>query len=106
VLGELTHFGLPSILVPYPYAWRYQKVNADVLASRGAAVRIEDEQMANVLLPTISALLDDPAKLAEMQAQAAALAQPDAAGRIAEVLIEVAEGSQQRARQKQKDGRT
>lgn len=106
VLGELTHFGLPSILVPYPYAWRYQKVNADVLASRGAAVRVEDEQMANVLLPTISALLDAPAKLAAMQGQAAALAQPDAAGRIAEVLIEVAEGSQQRARQTQKDGRT
>ena len=42
ILGEYPLFGLPSILIPYPYAWRYQKVNADYLATRGAAIRLDD----------------------------------------------------------------
>src|SRR3989304_4678781 len=43
-LGELPLFALPSILVPYPHAWRYQHVNADYLARREAAVIVPDER--------------------------------------------------------------
>jgi UDP-N-acetylglucosamine--N-acetylmuramyl-(pentapeptide) pyrophosphoryl-undecaprenol N-acetylglucosamine transferase len=55
-LGELPYFGLPAILVPYPFAWRYQKVNADYLVSQGAALLMRDEDMARDLLPALRAL--------------------------------------------------
>jgi hypothetical protein len=42
MLGEAPAFALPSLLVPYPHAWRYQKVNADYLANAGAAIRLDD----------------------------------------------------------------
>ncbi len=78
-LGELPLFGLPAILVPYPYAWRYQKTNADWLAARGAGLVMRDEDMARDLLPTLRELLSDETRLAEMRANAGALAQPEGA---------------------------
>jgi undecaprenyldiphospho-muramoylpentapeptide beta-N-acetylglucosaminyltransferase len=93
VLGELPLFGLASILVPYPYAWRYQKVNADYLADRGAAVRMDDQDMAQKLLPTIRSLLADSEHLAQMRACAAALAQPNAARLLAQELARLAGGN-------------
>lgn len=89
ILGEYPLFGLPSILVPYPYAWRYQKVNAEYLERRGAAVLLRDEAMATDLLPTIHELLRGD-RLAAMRASAAALNVPDAAGKVARELIDLA----------------
>jgi UDP-N-acetylglucosamine--N-acetylmuramyl-(pentapeptide) pyrophosphoryl-undecaprenol N-acetylglucosamine transferase len=94
VLGEFPLLGLASILVPYPHAWRYQKVNADYLANRGAAIRMDDERMGQDLLPTIRSLLDDTERLSQMRAKAAVLAQPDAAERLAVELARLAGGSQ------------
>lgn len=85
-LGELPYFGLPAVLIPYPYAWRYQKVNADWLASRGAAVILEDARLMEDLLPTVRALLTDVDRLAEMRARAGSLARPDAAAHLAQIL--------------------
>jgi UDP-N-acetylglucosamine--N-acetylmuramyl-(pentapeptide) pyrophosphoryl-undecaprenol N-acetylglucosamine transferase len=91
-LGEYPLFGLPAVLVPYPYAWRYQKVNADYLVSRGAAVRLDDERLASELAPTVRGLLDDPARLAQMRAAARSAARPGAAARIGEALAALADG--------------
>ncbi len=89
-LGEFPQFRLPSILVPYPFAWRYQKTNADWLVARGAAIRVNDEAMPAELLPTIRALLGDPTRLEAMRTASAALARPDASGVIARKIAELA----------------
>jgi UDP-N-acetylglucosamine--N-acetylmuramyl-(pentapeptide) pyrophosphoryl-undecaprenol N-acetylglucosamine transferase len=89
-LGELPLFGLPAILVPYPYAWRYQKVNAEWLTQRGAAVLMEDAAMGEHLLPTIRSLMEDRARLEAMRAAAAALAQPEGANNVARELLHLA----------------
>ena len=89
-LGEYPLFGLPAVLVPYPYAWRYQKVNADTLAQRGAAVILEDQFMQTKLLPLLKDLIENPAKREAMSAAMLTLAQPEAAGAIASQLLELA----------------
>ncbi|GIK55702.1 MAG: UDP-N-acetylglucosamine--N-acetylmuramyl-(pentapeptide) pyrophosphoryl-undecaprenol N-acetylglucosamine transferase [Chloroflexi bacterium] len=88
MLGECPAFGLPAILIPLAWAWRYQKVNADYLTERGTAVQLTDDTLAYQLLPTILRLLDDPPTLARMRAAARALDKPDGAERLAQLIIQ------------------
>ncbi len=92
VLGELPYFGLPAILVPYPHAWRYQKVNAAWLAERGAAVIVEDAALAAALVPTVQGLLHDRERLAALGAASRSLARPDAAQALATLWLALAKG--------------
>ena len=92
VLAEFPHAGLPALLVPYPWAWRYQKTNADWLVARGAARLMEDARMEQELLPTLRELLRDGARLQQMRAAARALSQPEGAQRLAAELLQLAGG--------------
>ena len=89
-LGEYPLFGLPAILVPYPYAWRYQKINASFLADRGAAVILKDEDLETDLLATVQKMMADPDMLTQMSQAMSHLASPDAAERIAHLIHEMA----------------
>jgi UDP-N-acetylglucosamine--N-acetylmuramyl-(pentapeptide) pyrophosphoryl-undecaprenol N-acetylglucosamine transferase len=91
-LGEYPLFALPAILVPYPHAWRYQKVNADYLTSRGAAITLEDHRLNNELLTTLNVLAENPNKLKAMRAAMFELSHPRAAEKIASALIQLAGG--------------
>jgi UDP-N-acetylglucosamine--N-acetylmuramyl-(pentapeptide) pyrophosphoryl-undecaprenol N-acetylglucosamine transferase len=91
-LGEYPMFGLPAVLVPYPYAWRYQKVNADFLAERNAAVILSDELLEAKLLDVLKDLLLNKHKLETMSDAMKKLSRPNAATAIASQLLELAGG--------------
>lgn len=89
-IGEYPHFGLPAILAPYPYAWRYQKVNADFLARKKAAVILNDVEMPAKLLPLVSELMKDPVRRGEMKDAMRSLAGRNSAASIANLIAETA----------------
>jgi len=92
-LGEYPQFGLPAVLIPYPYTWRYQKVNADYLENHGAAVILEDSALEEQLFPLVRTLLNDPQRLKNMKIAAQSLSKPDAAVEIAAIMIQLANKS-------------
>lgn len=89
-LGEYPYFGLPAVLVPYPHAWRYQKVNADYLAERNAAIILQDELLKERLLTVLKELLNNKAKLEAMRAAMRSLSRSNAADALASQLVELA----------------
>ena len=89
-IGEYPHFGIPAILVPYPHAWRYQKINADYLSRQGAAVTLADEDLSEQLVPMILDLIRDSEQREIMSRKMQSLAFQDAAGQIAVQLTELA----------------
>lgn len=89
-LGEFPLFALPAVVVPYPHAWRYQKVNADYLARRGAAILLQDHRLEEELVVTLTVLLDNPNKLKAMRAAMFELSHPRAAEKIASALLQLA----------------
>ncbi len=94
-LGELPFFGLPAILVPYPYAWRYQRVNASYLVRHGAAVMIDDAQLSEQIIPKVRDLIADKDLRDRMSQAMRSLARPEAATRIATLLKDLAAQSRQ-----------
>ena len=88
-LGEFPLFALPAILVPYPYAWRYQQNNAGYLVERGGALLVRDEELQDMLVDTILDLMRDSHRRHTMASAMRKLAVPDAAHKIAKILQEM-----------------
>ncbi|MHB8177966.1 MAG: undecaprenyldiphospho-muramoylpentapeptide beta-N-acetylglucosaminyltransferase [Vulcanimicrobiaceae bacterium] len=77
-LAEFVAVGLPSILVPYPYAARdHQMANARALASAGAAVVVEDAQFDAPRLAREFAALLEADRLQTMGSAARSLGRAD-----------------------------
>jgi UDP-N-acetylglucosamine--N-acetylmuramyl-(pentapeptide) pyrophosphoryl-undecaprenol N-acetylglucosamine transferase len=91
-LAEVTAWGLPAVLVPYPHAaTAHQDENAAVLARAGAALVVPDRALAGTaLLEAVGRLLDDPARRAAMAAASRALGRPDAADAVAGRVLALA----------------
>jgi UDP-N-acetylglucosamine--N-acetylmuramyl-(pentapeptide) pyrophosphoryl-undecaprenol N-acetylglucosamine transferase len=94
-ISEISAFGLPSILVPYPHAMDdHQTANACALSEKGAASLVLDQELTgDRLAQEIRTLMADPSKLREMGKYAFALSRPDAAHRIAEAVERLGGGA-------------
>jgi UDP-N-acetylglucosamine--N-acetylmuramyl-(pentapeptide) pyrophosphoryl-undecaprenol N-acetylglucosamine transferase len=89
-IAELSAGGMASILVPFPHAVDdHQTANAKFLSERGAAVLIQQRDLAPEKLAELIGSLDR-AKLLEMAKRARALGKPEAAKIVAQRCMEIA----------------
>jgi UDP-N-acetylglucosamine--N-acetylmuramyl-(pentapeptide) pyrophosphoryl-undecaprenol N-acetylglucosamine transferase len=99
VLSELAVMGMPSLLIPFPYAKGHQAKNAEPFVACGAAEMIlerdlikEDARSAGgKLAERILNLFSHPEKLSEMGMAAKRLGHPDAADEIVSSCFELVE---------------
>jgi undecaprenyldiphospho-muramoylpentapeptide beta-N-acetylglucosaminyltransferase len=91
-VAELAAAGVPSVLVPWPGAADdHQTGNARAMEAAGAAVVLPDAQCDGARLDAVAgALLADPGRLLLMSEAARAVARPDAADRLADLVEEAA----------------
>jgi UDP-N-acetylglucosamine--N-acetylmuramyl-(pentapeptide) pyrophosphoryl-undecaprenol N-acetylglucosamine transferase len=94
-MAELPAARLPAVLVPYPYV--HQDENADYLVRRGAAVKVADDAMPGTgrpeegpLFRAVQRLLEHDDERRTMSERSAALARPDAVGRLTDLLLDLA----------------
>jgi UDP-N-acetylglucosamine--N-acetylmuramyl-(pentapeptide) pyrophosphoryl-undecaprenol N-acetylglucosamine transferase len=90
---ELAAAGKTGILIPFPFAADdHQKVNAEYLSEKGAALVFNENAIdARQLAETILALFGNPQKMQEMGARARKLARLDAAKVIVDEIIKIGE---------------
>jgi len=91
-LTELAWFGIPSLLVPYPFAAEdHQTRNAEIFSNAGAAVLMPESDInATVLTDAVRGILTNPKKADSMKSAAQKLAARDSAERIASIVEEQA----------------
>ncbi|MEM7601937.1 MAG: undecaprenyldiphospho-muramoylpentapeptide beta-N-acetylglucosaminyltransferase [Verrucomicrobiota bacterium] len=88
-LTELAHFGIPSVLVPYPFAADdHQSLNAAIFDDAGAAECWTQEELTeeNFAIRMIE-LIQDREKMAQMGKEMKALSVPDASSKTCEVIV-------------------
>ncbi|MBU1615491.1 undecaprenyldiphospho-muramoylpentapeptide beta-N-acetylglucosaminyltransferase [bacterium] len=91
-IAEITALGLPSILIPYPYATaNHQQANASFLEEHGAARIILDKELkGEVLVREIRDLLKDRETLRKMSEASLELGKILATKDITPLILEVA----------------
>jgi len=88
-LFEIALWGVPSIVIPIPEEIsRDQSKNAFTYAHAGAALVIEEENLApNILVSNVDRLMEDEEERKSMSEAAKKFAKPDAAEKIAKEII-------------------
>lgn len=90
-LFEIALHGKPAIVVPIPEdVSRDQRTNAFAYAGTGAASVIEEKNLtSHLLVEEIQSIINSPDRTAAMSAAAKAAAIPDAAEKIAAILLKI-----------------
>ena len=88
-LAELTAWGIPSILVPYPWATAdHQTANARALEAAGAGLTIPERELEpGRLAAAVDALLGEPERRRAMAEAARRLGRPEATARVADRVL-------------------
>ena len=88
-LTELSHFALPAILIPYPFAAEdHQTFNAKIFERAGAATLLQErETSGETLAQKLLWFLEDPRRLSDMSGRSASLAPKQAAERVADTIL-------------------
>jgi UDP-N-acetylglucosamine--N-acetylmuramyl-(pentapeptide) pyrophosphoryl-undecaprenol N-acetylglucosamine transferase len=91
-IAEVTACGIPALFVPYPYATAgHQEANARaVQRAGGASVLLDDRLEPEVLAERVLSLVDHGERLEAMAERSAAFGKPDAAERVAELVVRAA----------------
>ena len=92
MIFEIASWGLPSILVPIPTEISHdQTENAFSYARSGAATVLEQKNLtSHLLVAEIDRIMNEPNLRASMAASAKAFARPEAARKIAQIVVETA----------------
>jgi UDP-N-acetylglucosamine--N-acetylmuramyl-(pentapeptide) pyrophosphoryl-undecaprenol N-acetylglucosamine transferase len=87
-LSEMAAFGLPGILIPYPYAAEdHQTRNAEIFARADAAVMLKESELTGELLARkIRELISDEGKLRTMSENCSHLAPKNAAALVVDTM--------------------
>jgi UDP-N-acetylglucosamine--N-acetylmuramyl-(pentapeptide) pyrophosphoryl-undecaprenol N-acetylglucosamine transferase len=91
-VNEIAAAGMPSILIPFPFAADdHQRTNAELLVHAGAARMVLDAEMSgDRLFREIEDLRQNTAERNQMRARVRQFARPGAAERAADILEEAA----------------
>jgi len=88
-LAEISAYGIPAILIPYPYATNnHQEINARILEREGAAVVILEENLSGEKLAKVLVdLIKDENKLEIMAKKSRELDKVDSAAKIVNIIF-------------------
>jgi len=90
--SELALFGIPTLFIPYPFAGNHQRFNAEPFEKAGAGRVFEEKHLTpEILSDAIAFYLDNPSALVQARSAARQLACPNAAERLANLLLETAQ---------------
>ncbi|MCA1963919.1 MAG: undecaprenyldiphospho-muramoylpentapeptide beta-N-acetylglucosaminyltransferase [Prosthecobacter sp.] len=91
-MSELAYFGVPSLLIPYPFAAEdHQTRNAEIFHQAGAALMMPEKDLnADVLADAVRSILTDPKKAEAMKRAANKAAVRNSAEKIADLLVKEA----------------